>query len=193
MVAANRLADVTKAFSELSPEMKTNIVNWGLVAAAAGPMILIFSKITSGAAETLKSLRNLAIFLSANAAVFSGAAAALAVLASADWSAKGIETLSERRGLGLNESGRSKEVADLRAEQDALARARAMEAYDKAAVSRQSGKGGYSPTRRVQGRRRCSRGREIQGQIRRRDAGPEHPGPDRIPQRGRGGIFARAR
>lgn len=146
MVAANRVADVTKAFSELSPEMKTNIVNWGLTAAAIGPMILIFSKITSGAAGALKALRNLAIFLSANAAVFSGAAAALAVLASADWSAKGIETLSERRGLGLNESGRSKELADLRAEQDALARAKAMEAYDKAAVSRQSGKGGYSPT-----------------------------------------------
>ena len=146
MVAANRVADVTKAFSELSPEMKTNIVNWGLMAAAIGPMILIFSKITSGAAGALKALRNLAIFLSANAAVFSGAAAALAVLASADWSAKGIETLSERRGLGLNESGRSKELADLRAEQDALARAKAMEAYDKAAVSRQGGKGGYSPT-----------------------------------------------
>ena len=146
MVAANRVADVTKAFSELSPEMKTNIVNWGLMAAAIGPMILIFSKITSGAAGALKALRNLAIFLSANAAVFSGAAAALAVLASADWSAKGIETLSERRGLGLNESGRSKELADLRAEQDALARAKAMEAYDRAAVSRQGGKGGYSPT-----------------------------------------------
>jgi len=146
MVAANRVADVTKAFSQLSPEMKTNIVNWGLMAAAIGPMILIFSKITSGAAGALKALRDLAIFLSANAAVFSGAAAALAVLASADWSAKGIETLSERRGLGLNESGRSKELADLRAEQDALARAKALEAYDKAAVSRQSGKGGYSPT-----------------------------------------------
>jgi len=146
MVAANRVADVTKAFSQLSPEMKTNIVNWGLMAAAIGPMILIFSKITSGAAGALQALRNLAIFLSANAAVFSGAAAALAVLASADWSAKGIETLSERRGLGLNESGRSKELADLRAEQDALARAKALEAYDKAAVSRQSGKGGYSPT-----------------------------------------------
>ncbi len=139
MVAANRVADVTKAFSELSPEMKTNIVNWGLMAAAIGPMILIFSKITSGAAGTLKALRNLAIFLSANAAVFSGAAAAIGVLAAADWSAKGIETLSERRGLGLNESGRSKELADLRAEQDALARAKSMEAYDKAADSRQSG------------------------------------------------------
>jgi TP901 family phage tail tape measure protein len=146
MVAANRVADVTKAFSELSPELKTSIVNWGLVAAAAGPMILIFSKITSGAAGALKALRNLAIFLSANAAVFSGAAAALAFLANADFSAKGIESLSERRGLGLNESGRSKELADLRAEQDALARAKALEAYDKAAVSRQSGKGGYSPT-----------------------------------------------
>jgi hypothetical protein len=146
MVAANRVADVTKAFSELSPELKTSIVNWGLAAAAIGPMILIFSKITSGAAGALKALRNLAIFLSANAAVFSGAAAALAVLASADWSAKGIETLSERRGLGLNESGRSKELAYLREEQDALALAKAMEAYDKAAVSRQSGKGGYSPT-----------------------------------------------
>ncbi|HCL78941.1 MAG TPA: phage tail tape measure protein [Synergistaceae bacterium] len=139
MVAANRVADVTKAFSELSPELKTSIVNWGLAAAAIGPMILIFSKITSGAAGALKALRNLAIFLSANAAVFSGAAAALAFLVNADFSAKGIESLSERRGLGLNESGRSKELADLRAEQDALARAKAMEAYDKAAVSRQSG------------------------------------------------------
>lgn len=88
-----------------------------------------------------------AIFLSANAAVFSGAAAALAVLASADWSAKGIETLSERRGLGLNESGRSKELADLREDQDALARAKALEAYDKAAVSRQGGKGGIQSHR----------------------------------------------
>lgn len=146
MVAANRVADVTKAFSDLSPELKTSIVNWGLTAAAIGPMILIFSKITSGAAGALKALRNLAIFLSANAAVFSGAAAALAFLVNADSSAKGIESLSERRGLGLNESGRSKELADLRAEQDALALAKAMEAYDKAAVSRQGGKGGYSPT-----------------------------------------------
>ena len=142
MVATNRVAELVKAFSELDPEVKTSIVNWGLVAAAAGPVILAYGKIAGGLGAILSSSRKLAAFLSANGALL-GMAAGVAAYAYMDKGPVGKETLSERRGLGGNKSGLSKEISD---EREALLLAKQLEAYDKAAVSRQSGKGGYSPT-----------------------------------------------
>lgn len=42
-----KVAELIKGFSNLSPEMKSSIVEWGLMAVAAGPAITIFSKVST--------------------------------------------------------------------------------------------------------------------------------------------------
>ena len=113
VVAAEKLRDVVKAFSDLSPEIKTNIVEWGLAAAAIGPLLIITSKAISGFKELLLNARKFTAFLSSNPALLA-VAAMVGTYSAMDKSPGMQETLSERRGLGLNKSGKSAETQALR-------------------------------------------------------------------------------
>lgn len=113
VVAAEKLRDVVKAFSDLSPELKTNIVEWGLAAAAIGPLLIITSKAISGFKELLLNARKFTAFLSNNPALLA-VAAMVGTYSAMDKSPGMQETLSERQGLGLNESGKSAETQALR-------------------------------------------------------------------------------
>ena len=113
VVAAETLRDVVKAFSDLSPEIKTNIVEWGLAAAAIGPLLIITSKAISGFKELLLNARKFTAFLSNNPALLA-VAAMVGTYSAMDKSPGMQETLSERQGLGLNESGKSAETQALR-------------------------------------------------------------------------------
>ena len=48
--------NLTDAWNDLSPDMQENIVQWGLVAAAAGPIVKVFSGVTGGLGAMLKLL-----------------------------------------------------------------------------------------------------------------------------------------
>ena len=113
VVAAEKLRDVVKAFSDLSPEIKTNIVEWGLVAAAIGPLLIMTSKAISGFKELLLNARKFTAFLSNNPALLA-VAAMVGTYSAMDKSPEMQETLSERRGLGLNKRGKSAETQALR-------------------------------------------------------------------------------
>jgi len=113
VIAAEKLRDVVKAFSDLSPELKTNIVEWGLVAAAIGPLLIITGKAISGFKELLLNARKFTAFLSAHPALIA-VAAMVGTYSAMDKSPEMQETLDERRGLGLNKSGRSAEIQALR-------------------------------------------------------------------------------
>lgn len=48
--------NLTDAWNDLSPDMQENVVQWGLVAAAAGPIVKVFSGVTGGLGAMLKLL-----------------------------------------------------------------------------------------------------------------------------------------
>ena len=48
--------NLTDAWNDLSPDMQENVVQWGLVAAAAGPVIKVFSGVAGGLGAMLKLL-----------------------------------------------------------------------------------------------------------------------------------------
>ena len=149
MVVANRVAELTKSFSELSPEMKTNIVTYGLYAAAIGPVLLAISKLTRSLILTSKALRlftpggvvaTAIVALIAIAESFEGSAEAAAKF-NKEINEMDVGKLRELQSLGtgglFGAEGWKGSIAIAAAEEKA--RAKAMEAYDKAAVSRQSG------------------------------------------------------
>lgn len=107
VVAAEKARELVKAFSDLSPEMKTNIIEWGLVAAAIGPLLIILGKAIAGFKELLLNARKFTTFLSAHPGIAVIGVVASSLYVAMDTSTEGQETLSERRGLGLNKSGRS--------------------------------------------------------------------------------------
>lgn len=77
----------------------------------------------------------------ATAPVTAAVAAMGLLAANLDKTARGIETLEERRGLGLNKSGLSAKIQEQREVLDILDK---MEQYDALAVERQRGKGAAS-------------------------------------------------
>ena len=48
--------NLTDAWNDLSPDMQENVVQWGLIAAAAGPIVKVFSGVTGGLGAMLKLL-----------------------------------------------------------------------------------------------------------------------------------------
>ena len=48
--------NLTDAWNDLSPDMQENVVQWGLVAAAAGPIVKVFSGVAGGLGAMLKLL-----------------------------------------------------------------------------------------------------------------------------------------
>lgn len=149
MVVANRVAALTKRFSELSPEMKTNIVSYGLYAAAIGPVLLALNKLTRSLILTSQALRlftpggvvaTAIVALIAIAESFEGSAEAAAKF-NKEISEMDVGKLRELQSLGtgglFGAEGWKGSIAIAAAEEKA--RAKTMEAYDKAAVSRQGG------------------------------------------------------
>lgn len=115
LVAVNKIGEMTEAFSKLKPETKTTIVNIGVMSAAIGPLLILFAKLTRGISGASEAIRMLALNLPAVSAVSAG----LWVLThtTPTRSPIGRETMEERRGLGLNTRGLSKQIADKRKEE----------------------------------------------------------------------------
>lgn len=151
MVVANRVAALTKSFSELSPEMKTNIVSYGLYAAAIGPVLLALSKLTRSLILTSQALR----MFTPGGAVATAIVALIAIAESFEGSAEAaakfnkeinemdVGKLRELQALGtggvFGAEGWKGSVAIASEEQATMKLAKSLEQYDKDAVSRQSG------------------------------------------------------
>ena len=101
--------NLTDAWNDLSPDMQENVVQWGLVAAAAGPIVKVFSGITGGLGAMLKLLPGITTGLGAKgvagalggvtpAATTAGGAAALFTnpwilgIGAVAWAAVGVGT-----------------------------------------------------------------------------------------------------
>jgi TP901 family phage tail tape measure protein len=151
MVVANRVAALTKSFSELSPEMKTNIVSYGLYAAAIGPVLLAISKLTRSLILTSKALRmftpggivaTATVALIAIAESFEGSAEAAAKF-NKEINEMDVGKLRELQSLGtgglFGAEGWKGSIAIASKEQATMKLAKSLEQYDKDSVSRQSG------------------------------------------------------
>lgn len=151
MVVANRVAALTKRFSELSPEMKTNIVSYGLYAAAIGPVLLALNKLTRSLILTSQALRlftpggvvaTAIVALIAIAESFEGSAEAAAKF-NKEINEMDVGKLRELQALGtgglLGAEGWKGSIAIAAKEQATMKLAKSLEQYDKDAAPRQSG------------------------------------------------------
>ena len=51
-----KVGDVAKAFAEMDTEQQRSIIKWAAMAAAAGPLLTVFGKLTSGAGSVLETI-----------------------------------------------------------------------------------------------------------------------------------------
>ena len=65
-----KLTEMLQAFSNLTDEQKQNIVKWVAIAAAIGPALMIFGKVTTGVGTLIKMLGKLGASMKAGTGIF---------------------------------------------------------------------------------------------------------------------------
>lgn len=73
---ANKVQDLANSFSKLPPEVQKSVIEYGLMAAAAGPVLKIFGGLTSGVDGVVKLLSKLAPVATGATATMAGMAEA---------------------------------------------------------------------------------------------------------------------
>ena len=81
---SEKIQKLAEWFSGLSKEQKSNVVKWGLILAAIGPVLIIIGKMSVGIGSLIGAFKGLAKFIMANPYLALAAAVAVTVIAFTD-------------------------------------------------------------------------------------------------------------
>jgi len=95
----DKLSALVKWFSGLSEEQKDNIVKWGLILAAIGPVLIIIGKMSVGIGALIGAFKGLAKFLVANPYIVFAAVITGVVFALGNWIEKAWGVSDAQRSI----------------------------------------------------------------------------------------------